>query len=130
MSDHLRDLIVQTFEGGDGLEAAGQELGHLYTNPEILPHFLQLMDPSEPPRIRSFAAIALQYTFVHCWDMIESVHPWLETFLRILSTETDPNVRHLFIDALSPVFRSSVGDWPDLKRRYVRAFIVPRTGGY
>jgi hypothetical protein len=118
MADQLRALIAQALQpDNDVVAAATNKLNTLYASPDVVFPLLELMNPSLPTPIRASVAIGLRHTLLNCWEDLSSspqAEQLLHSFIQIMSSEAEPTVRHLFTDALDPVFRSSADNWPAL----------------
>lgn len=116
--DVLRGLLANTVQGDNNLlQQATEQLGVIYTNPESVVALITLVKTEAAIPIRMAAAIGLRVALTNCWDAIqatEQANPCLTAFLEILQQENDFKVRHLVIDALQPVFRASIENWPEL----------------
>jgi hypothetical protein len=118
MADQLRRLIAQALQSDtDIIAAATEELNALYATPDVVFPLLELMTPAQPIPVRAFVSIGLRYTLLNCWVDLSSspqAEQLLHSFIEIMESEADPTVRHLFADALDPVFRCSADSWPAL----------------
>ena len=118
MEDQFRELYeLSTVPDDDSVRMATEHLVELYHNPESIFSLIILLNPREEIKLRKAAAIGLKATLQICWEIISSsehLQGLKDSMIELLSNEQDYIMRHIILDAMSPIFFTEVENWPQL----------------